>query len=312
MEILYEQALSVITNRRLTAEKNCNDVRDQLKKNIPEIRDIYSELENTASLILASLKKGGDSFEEIKKRNLFLQEQKKKILVKNGYSEDFDSIKYFCDKCHDSGYVGLDMCTCLKSELSRIRIENSEISKLSEKQTFDNFSLDYYPENVRDGMKFNFETLKSFAENFSENTKENLLLIGNTGLGKTHLSTAVGLTVIGNGYNVVYKSIQGIIEDMEEYHFKNNQNVRVDHYYDCDLLIIDDLGTELTNKFSLSVVYNIINTRLNSEKPMLINTNLNQNELREVYADRITSRLFGEFTPLLFKGTDIRRLKLSL
>lgn len=312
-ETVYYQALSIVHGRRDAAIESSKIRKNELKAKIPEIKEVYLELERTSSLVLASFTQsdGSLTLEEIKARNIALQKKKTELLVSHGFPPDYDSVKYSCEKCGDSGYVGLDMCSCLKTELSRLRLEQSEISKLGSKQSFDNFSLKYYPDSEKDNIKFNFDCLKRFACGFNSESKDNWLLIGGTGLGKTHLSTAVGIEVINRGYSVVYKSIQGIIDDMERVHFKHEDNSVTDPYYECDLLIIDDLGTELSNQFTLSVVYTIINTRISSEKPMLINTNLNQKELRDIYADRITSRLFGEFKPLLFRGTDVRRLKLN-
>ena len=141
------------------------------------------------------------------------------------------------------------------------------------------------------------------------------MFYGTTGLGKTHLSTAIAKEVIDRGFDVVYTTAQDMFEAFEGVKFSRNysssQDNQTDKFFECDLLIIDDLGTEFSNQFTVSCLYNLINTRINSEKPMIINTNLNQNDLRERYADRITSRLFGEFSVMCFFGKDIRLKKLD-
>jgi DNA replication protein DnaC len=141
------------------------------------------------------------------------------------------------------------------------------------------------------------------------------LLLGNTGLGKTHLSTAIARKVIERGYDVYYNSAVGMLSDFEYRRFGNGIAAEMTddtaRYVDCDLLIIDDLGTEVVNQFTLSCIYYVINTRLNLQKPMIINTNLSPAELRKVYTDRISSRLMGEFAVIPFYGTDIRKQKLQ-
>ena len=152
---------------------------------------------------------------------------------------------------------------------------------------------------------------KDFAESFDK-TGKNLLFIGGTGLGKTHLSTAIAARAIERGFDVVYETAQNVIADFEYDRFKSGygeSESRSERYLACDLLIMDDLGAELTNQFTVSSLYNIINTRINLGKSMLISTNLGQKNLFERYDERITSRLFGEFDPYLFRGVDIRRQK---
>ena len=142
---------------------------------------------------------------------------------------------------------------------------------------------------------------------------QSLLFLGGTGLGKTHLSTAVARTVIARGYDVFYNSAVGMISDFECRRFGNGlaQGDADDtaRYTECDLLIIDDLGTEVVNQFTLSCLYHVLNTRLNLSKPTLISTNLASGDLRKTYSDRITSRLLGEYLLIPFYGIDVRRQK---
>ena len=166
-------------------------------------------------------------------------------------------------------------------------------------------------------MKGIFATVKRYAEEFTiENGKpmpQSLFFYGGTGLGKTHLSTAVARKVIERGYDVFYNSAVGMISDFEFRRFGNglaqSDGDDTARYTECDLLIIDDLGTEVVNQFTLSCLYHVINTRLNLQKPTLINTNLSSAELRKVYTDRITSRLTGEFLLIPFFGIDVRKQK---
>ena len=208
------------------------------------------------------------------------------------------------------------MCDCMKRALILAGYESSGLGKLMQTQTFNSFSLDFYrgkPE-IFEKMKHNFEVIKKFAEEFTTSKCENLALFGGTGLGKTHLSTAAAKTVIDRGYDVLYVTAVGMIADFEKERFGSGYSdtdvESLGRYYDCDLLIVDDIGTEVTNQFTVSVLYNVINTRLAKQKSTVISTNLAPSELRSRYWDRIASRIFGEYTPLLFEGTDVRMQKL--
>ena len=156
-------------------------------------------------------------------------------------------------------------------------------------------------------------TLRTFAERFKRGCSENYLLLGGTGLGKTHLSTSLAKTVIERGYDVVYTTVINMLDDFERKRF-SSQNADTEHltdrYFECDLLIIDDLGCELSTQFTVSSLYNLINTRLNEGSSTVLNTNLSPDELQKRYDNRITSRILGNFSPLLFRGEDIRLQKL--
>ena len=156
--------------------------------------------------------------------------------------------------------------------------------------------------------------VRSYAESFKGTGSGNLAFFGNTGLGKTHLSSAVARQAIEKGYDVMYTTAIGMMSDFEYNRFGESSSPTINpvsRYFECDLLIIDDLGTEISNQFSITTLYNVIDTRLKTKKPMIISTNLTTDELRKRYWDRITSRIFGEFRLMLFTGTDIRRLKIS-
>ena len=158
-----------------------------------------------------------------------------------------------------------------------------------------------------------YEVMKKYADDFKAGEGINLALFGGTGLGKTHLSSALACKVIERGFDVVYTSAIDMVTDFEHRRFGNGQsqdNGNVEKYLSCELLIIDDLGAEMVNQFTVSCIYNIINTRLNKRLATVISTNLSQSEFRQKYWDRITSRVFGEYQILLFSGVDIRAQKL--
>ncbi|MGM9646225.1 MAG: ATP-binding protein [Eubacteriales bacterium] len=289
---------------------------EKVYSEIPEIKKIDDELRKTGSDVIHAVLGGNDDIDqkisEIKKENLALQKKRADILVSKGYSPDYTSVKYDCEKCRDTGYDGVYMCECFRKALVMKGFESSGISNLLKEQNFESFSLDYYKDDEKAYMEDNFRDLYDFAHNF-ENDKRSFLLMGATGLGKTHLSTSVAKVVIEKGYDVVYETAQNIFSDFASDRFRNSYSDSEpvsDKYLNCDLLIMDDLGTEMISQFSVSCLYNIINTRLNKNLPIIASTNLSSEELRKVYQDRITSRLFGNFYIKLFVGKDVRQQKI--
>ena len=291
--------------------------REELHAAIPDVRAIDAMLSGTGSEIMNIILQGKDGVEEkieaLKQRNVKLQQRRAELLRAAGYPEDYSDVRYECEKCNDSGYTDEKMCECMKKRLVLAGYESSGIGGLIKTQSFDNFSLDYYRESVAnfESMQMVLAWVRDFANNFGADTYRNLLFVGGTGLGKTHLSTAVARTVIDKGYDVLYVSAVGMMTEFENKRFGNGEKTKnTDRYYDADLLVIDDFGTELVNNFTRSYIYDVINTRINTRKSTLINTNLSRKELEEKYEERITSRLFGEYFPIIFKGTDIRKQKL--
>ena len=244
-----------------------------------------------------------------------LQDRKKKILKENGYSEDALSIKYTCPACEDTGFIGGRRCKCyinLLKEIERAKIE--KIAPIDE-CTFESFDTNYYPEEM-DGVcpkkkaEIIKENCKRYATSFTKRSKS-LLFMGNTGLGKTHLSLAIANVVINRGYSVIYGTAQNILRDLQNENFGRTDNLRYfeNEILSTDLLIIDDLGTEFKNQFTVSCLYNIINSRLCAKLPTIISTNYTFEELEEKYDQRITSRITGQYSTLILVGNDIRYIK---
>ena len=203
------------------------------------------------------------------------------------------------------------MCSCLRELIIKGRIEESAMGKLIEKQSFDNFDLDWYSydSKIKERMKVNLATAKNYVRDFAKK-QDNLLLIGTTGTGKTHISTAIARELIHQGYDVIYDSTQNIISDFEADRFRNNygrEENKSEKYLDCRLLIIDDLGIEFSNQFTLSTLYTLLNARQNKGLATIISTNLSYDELKNKYEDRIFSRIIGSnYKVLVFEGKDAR------
>lgn len=305
------------------AQDDADRRRELLHQKVPGVREIDNLLSRVGLDIMQAIVKGGSTtgveVDEIRRRNLKLQARRAELLREHGYPEDYSDVKYECPLCSDSGYVDGKMCSCMKKELVMAGCESSGMGHLMRTQSFDNFSLDYYARNKAEygEMERNLSVALRFSEGFSGRGSGNLLLMGGTGLGKTHLCSAMARVIIERGYDVYYTGAQGMISDFERERFGNSSGglasggEDTSRYFECDLLIIDDLGTEVTNQFTVACLFNIINTRLSQGMPTIINTNLSAGDMKARYSDRIVSRLLGEYRTLRFVGHDVRAQKLA-
>jgi len=281
---------------------------------LPRLREIDRQLRVTMAMAAqAVFAQGGDvqnAMEEVKQKNLALQQERQQ-LVHLYFEEGFLDDSPICDRCGGSGYVGAAMCECL-AELCR-QEQKKELTFLNVgRETFDQFRLDYYPErdNIRAVMEKTYQICRKYAYGFTEKSG-NLLFSGDTGLGKTFLSACIARTVADRGYSVVYESAGHLFSKLERAKFSGDEDAReeVKKYTACDLLIIDDLGTEMPGQFVTSAFYNLVNDRLLSGKAMIISTNLNSDDLPKRYSPQIASRLRGSFMRVAFVGEDIRLKK---
>lgn len=287
----------------------------ELHEKSPELARIDAELSGVgAEIALAALGTGAEYAEKlaaVEQKNTELQAKRAALLLKMGYPVDYTLPPYECQLCKDSGFVGIKMCDCMRRKLVMAAFECSGLGELMKAQSFDSFSLDYYMGQDRALMEKNLSILRDYAEQFGEGS-DNLIFCGATGLGKTHLSTAVARRVIERGFDVYYTGAIRMFSDFEHARFGSGTGERAadpSRYIDCDLLILDDLGTEVTNQFTTSCLYMVLDERLNLRRPTIISTNLSGKELKSRYTDRIASRILGGFKPLLFVGTDVRHQK---
>ena len=281
---------------------------------LPRLLEIDRQLRLTmVQVAQAAFAQGGDVQEmmaKVKAENLRLQEERKALIAAN-FPSDFLDEGPFCPHCDGSGYVGSQMCSCLK-ELCKVE-QCKELTYLcAGNERFEDFHLEYYPEkdNVRLVMARTYDICRNYAENFDE-TSGNLLFSGDTGLGKTFLSACIARTVAENGHSVIYETAGHLFARMERAKFDGDEESRreVDKYSACDLLIIDDLGTEMPGQFTTAALYTLINDRILTGKATIISTNLNSEDLAKRYNPQIASRLRGSFQRLAFLGEDIRLKK---
>lgn len=314
----YDKAQTILDRRKERATLEAQSRIDEISNEIPELKTIQTKLAqvglNISKAFLTS-KNPQAEIDKLRIESLALQDRKKKILKENGYSEDALSIKYTCPACEDTGFIGGRRCKCyinLLKEIERAKIE--KIAPIDE-CTFESFDTNYYPEEM-DGVcpkkkaEIIKENCKRYATSFTKRSNS-LLFMGNTGLGKTHLSLAIANVVINRGYSVIYGTAQNILRDLQNENFGRTDNLRYfeNEILSTDLLILDDLGTEFKNQFTVSCLYNIINSRLCAKLPTIISTNYTFEELEEKYDQRITSRITGQYSTLILVGNDIRYIK---
>lgn len=317
MEVsIFDQVHDIMTGRRQKAVAE-NEARiREVNAKLPQIKEVNEVIYNTGKKLINAISSGKLSQEQInekiqslRKYNIGAQEMSRKILTDNGYPADYLDLHYICPKCKDTGYCGNQFCDCFKklyAKLSTDKLNQSANIKLS---SFDTFSLSYYKGDDYQTMKRILDFTRNYAENFTPSSGS-ILMFGGTGLGKTHLSLAIANKVLEKGYSVVYDSIINILRTIEKEHFsRDHSSEMTDLILSSELLIIDDLGTEYETQFYNSTVYNIINSRINSSRPTIINTNLDYAGINKRYEARVVSRLTTIYSCLEFKGEDIRMQK---
>lgn len=317
-----EQVLQRAKVRLEQARQECDAEsrvrREEIFRAYPRLREIEIALRQTvARAVAAAFKKGEDptaAIEAIRDENLALQQEQQWILEAADLDENALEPTVVCPHCDGSGYVGAVMCECLQ-ELCRQEQKKELSSLLGGREHFDQFRVDYYPTekdpkyqvSPRDMMQRVFQRCKRYAKEFGPGAAS-LLFSGGPGLGKTFLSACIARTVADNGFSVVYDIAGKLFSDFEAAKFGGDRSEPEKKYLSCDLLIIDDLGTEMTTQFTQSVLYQVINTRLMEGRSTIVSTNLDDAGLRQRYAPAIASRLLGAFEMHPFLGRDIRML----
>ncbi len=306
----YYELKEQFLQKHLSAAEKAEARKNELWARIDGLKDVDTALAATASRIFAAALGGRDGLDgriaRIKEETEELRSIRKGLLESNGYPADYTDIRYECERCQDLGFVDTKMCDCLRRALVLKGYETSGLGALIGKQTFDNYSLDYFKSDreAYSRMQQNFDIIKGYADGFSRSS-ESLLFMGGTGLGKTHLSSALAKAAIDRGFDVLYTSAVNMLDDFERVKFRGEEDVTF-KYMSAELLIIDDLGTEMSSAFTDSCIYNVIDTRICKGLPTVISTNLDAKGLASRYGERVFSRLFGVYRPLLFCGRDVR------
>ncbi|AJA50007.1 DNA replication protein DnaC [Clostridium pasteurianum DSM 525 = ATCC 6013] len=291
--------------------------RLEISQKIPEVLDIERQIANLcinlSVISFKDVKNREQNLKNLKEKITDLRIKKSELLTANGYPIDYVSRHYLCNKCKDTGYIGSKKCTCYKQKLVKLYYKDSHLNLILKNNNFENFNINCYsstrtgeePRSPRKNMEekiipFVMDYIKNFS---SSNT--NLLFYGNSGTGKTFLSNCIAKDLLDRGFLVVYRTADDIIQELKKIKFENNSTLE-DLLLNCDLLILDDLGTEQITDFSSTELFNLLNKKLLLNKKMLISSNYSLERLSRTYSERITSRLFGNFNLFKFYGEDIR------
>ena len=324
---VLRRANSQLAQRRKDREEEQARRQAEIYAKLPRVAEIDRQLrQSMAGVVRTCLSQGRDpvgAIRALRDENLGLQAERARLLAGNGYSPDALDGRPYCARCGDTGWVGANMCQCLKALCAAEQIR--ELSKLLDlgEQSFDRFSLDFYSDqpwpgetvSPRENMELIRDVCWSYAERFGRFYFKNLFLTGAPGLGKTFLSACIARTVSDSGFSVVYDTAVSVFAQFEEQKFaREAEDIRqargeTRKYLGCDLLILDDLGSEMTTPFVQSALYTLINTRLTTGRHTVISSNLTMDEVRRRYSGQAASRLEGEYRVLRFYGEDIRLLR---
>lgn len=318
-EEVLRRARARLEQARFERERENEEHRRIAYERYPRLAEIDRELRHSMIQLtsVALRKDGGEAVRKIRDRNLALQREREWILDASEFEEGFLDDSPVCSKCGGTGYSGAQMCSCLR-ELCR-QEQKKELTSLlgTGRESFENFRLDVYPDtpdprlgiSPRTLMRANLDECKRFARSFGKGSG-NLLFSGATGLGKTMLSACIARQVADQGYSVVYETAIRLFADFETEKFgEDNEENRglTRKYLQCDLLIIDDLGTEMTTQFTVSALYHIVNTRMMDGVSTIISTNLLPEAIERRYSPQIASRIEGSYQLIKFAGNDLRR-----
>ena len=323
----YSETVLARATARLADEKQLHEAQtrsriEEIYRAQPRLAEIDRQLRGTAAKVMAVCFRNGEdpqaAMEQLKKENLALQEERSWILESNDIDpEDLEQTP-ICTTCGGTGYVGAVMCDCLR-ELCR-QEQKKELQSLigTGKESFERFRLGVYPDEVdpqlgvspRKLMQYVLANAQHYAKTFSEHSGS-ILMLGATGLGKTYLSACIAKVVADKGYSVVYETAGKVFADFETEKFSQHGagEEAIKRYMACDLLILDDLGTEMTTQFTVAALYQIVNSRLLSNKATIISSNLPAGELERRYSPQIASRLLGTYELYQFRGSDIRMME---
>lgn len=321
---ILEQAESDLHARRKREEEFARAREREVEEKNEALRLLGLQKRALGPRILGESLKGGEDLpqriEKIQEEHNAIVKKYGDLLEEMGLPRDYTKTKISCSLCQDTGFFEGKMCSCLKKAAVMESIRQSGIEKLLKKQRFDNFDLTFYSQHTLEGKRFSprdimeeiFTFCKDYAENFSLNSPS-LLFIGGTGLGKTHLSSAIAGKVIERAFDVVYESAPAVAAIFEKERFESEEDAEgTRRILDAELLILDDLGTEPSSRTTNSAIYRLINYRvLVKGLPTIISTNLSYKQLEKEYDSAVLSRLLGEFQVKLFQGEDVRMAKLK-
>ena len=290
--------------------------REEIKNKYPEILELDTTIQKLClNLSMAALRGITDQNElnNIKEEITDLRAKKYEMLVSHGYNPDYLNLHYNCPKCKDTGFIGIDKCSCFKSKLIKLYYKDSDLEEAVKTNNFKNFNINLYSNHKLNDERYtprkNIEDILEYITgeylpNF-KTSNTNLLFYGNSGTGKTFLSWCIAKELLDKGFLVVYKTSDDLLRALKDIKFNNDTDLE-NLLINCDLLIIDDLGSEQITDFSSTELFTLINKKILKNKKMLISTNLSLPLISKRYSERISSRILGEFKLFKFFAEDIR------
>lgn len=315
----YNAIMRIYNQRQFQDKYEQDQRREEVYQKVPQIKQIEDEISSQAVRCARRLLDGDtNAKEELKQHIEDLREQKEVLLSALGFPADYMEMHYICPECQDTGYIDGKKCRCFKKEEIRLLYSQSNIEEVLLRENFDSFSYEYYDDRVvipeiqmtvADYMRQVHTWCKEYVENF-EKKGGNLIFTGSTGVGKTFLTNCIAKALIDQYQSVIYLSSNDLFDvfSKNKFHYDTEEEMKDMYQYilDCDLLIIDDLGTELNNTFVSSQLFYCINERLLRKKSTIISTNLSMTMLRDTYSDRISSRIISQYSIIPLYGDDIR------
>lgn len=302
--------------RRAKTRSDLLERQRQISQRIPAVAELDQRIASVAAERARALIRGAGA-QDIHEVIEALESQKRELLRQNGYPDDYLEPVYACPDCRDTGYIGDQKCHCFRQAVVDLLYAQSNIRERLQSENFDHFDINLYSEtkdrrlglSPRENIEYILNTCRNFISHFDDRA-DNLLFYGNTGVGKTFLTNCIAKELLDSAHTVIYQSALSLIEILESHAFHRMEDEDSEDMcaciLDCDLLIIDDLGTELSNAFTASQLFACLNNRLLNNKSTIISTNLSLDELQNIYSERIFSRLISYYQVILVIGDDIR------
>lgn len=320
---IIENIMTDYNKKRLRAAQEADLKREKLYIKIPRLSEIDKQIKlfsiNLSKIYLSRPEDLDIQVNKLRQQVEDLKKERQLIYEKNNISETYLEVEYECEKCNDTGYTNDGKrCSCFNRQIINNLYKMSNMVHMLGKENFNTFDINIFSNDSyknekltqKQNMYYILEISEDFCSNF-HNTNMNLLFYGGTGLGKTFMCNCIAKELINREISVLYQTSFSLFEIIENHKFNKlneteENRINYNMIFDCELLIIDDLGTEVSNSFTNAELFNIINERMITEKKTIISTNLSLEQLRDTYSDRITSRVFNNFVPLKFYGKDLR------